>query len=181
METKMKVALLGLGTMGSGMAQNLLKADFPLTVYNRTRAKAEALEAAGAVVAQSPAAAAHGATVVLAMLADDNASRVAWLGADGALAAMQPGSIAVECSTLSPDWVAELNGAAGDRGLHMVEAPVTGSRMQAEGGQLNFLVGADEEALALVEPVLRSMSKEILHLGPVGSGNSSITFFARCR
>jgi 3-hydroxyisobutyrate dehydrogenase len=108
--------------------------------------------------------------VVLAMLADDNASRVAWLGADGALAAMQPGSIAVECSTLSPDWVAELNGAAGDRGLHMVEAPVTGSRMQAEGGQLNFLVGADEEALALVEPVLRSMSKEILHLGPVGSG-----------
>ena len=170
METKMKVALLGLGTMGSGMAQNLLKADFPLTVYNRTRAKAEALEAAGAVVAQSPAAAAHGATVVLAMLADDNASRVAWLGADGALAAMQPGSIAVECSTLSPDWVAELNGAAGDRGLHMVEAPVTGSRMQAEGGQLNFLVGADEEALALVEPVLRSMSKEILHLGPVGSG-----------
>jgi 3-hydroxyisobutyrate dehydrogenase len=156
--------------MGSGMAQNLLKADFPLTVYNRTRAKAEALEAAGAVVAQSPAAAAHGATVVLAMLADDNASRVAWLGADGALAAMQPGSIAVECSTLSPDWVAELNGAAGDRGLHMVEAPVTGSRMQAEGGQLNFLVGADEEALALVEPVLRSMSKEILHLGPVGSG-----------
>jgi 3-hydroxyisobutyrate dehydrogenase len=170
METELKVALLGLGTMGNGMAQNLLKAGFPLTVYNRTRAKAEALGAVGAVVAESPAGAAEGATVVLAMLADDNASRVAWLGADGALAAMQPGSIAVECSTLSPDWIAELNGAARDRGLRMVEAPVTGSRTQAEAGQLNFLVGADEEALALVEPVLRSMSREILHLGPVGSG-----------
>jgi 3-hydroxyisobutyrate dehydrogenase len=175
METKVKVALLGLGTMGRGMALNLLKAGFPLTVYNRTRAKAEALQDAGAVVAESPARAAKGATVVLAMLADDEASRAAWLGpdglgADGALAAMQPGSIAVECSTLSPDWIAELDRAARDRGLRVVEAPVTGSRAQAEGGQLNFLVGADEEALALVAPVLKSMSKEILHLGPVGSG-----------
>jgi 3-hydroxyisobutyrate dehydrogenase len=175
METKVKVALLGLGTMGRGMALNLLKAGFPLTVYNRTRAKAEALQDAGVVVAESPARAAEGATVVLAMLADDDASRAAWLGADGlgaegALAAMQPGSIAVECSTLSPDWIAELDSAARDRGLRVVEAPVTGSRAQAEGGQLNFLVGADEGALALVAPVLKSMSKEILHLGPVGSG-----------
>src|ERR1700729_693065 len=105
METKVKVALLGLGTMGRGMALNLLKAGFPLTVYNRTRAKAAALQDAGAVVAESPARAAKGATVVLAMLADDEASRAAWLGVEGALAAMQPGSIAFDCSTLSPDWI----------------------------------------------------------------------------
>lgn len=170
MQTETKVALLGLGTMGRGMALNLRKAGFPLTVYNRTRAKAEALEAAGAVVTDTPARAAQGAAVVLAMLADDDASRAAWLGAHGALPAMQPGSVVVECSTLSPDWVSALNKSARDRGLRMVEAPVTGSRTQAEAGQLIFLAGADDESLALVAPVLRSISKEILHLGPVGSG-----------
>lgn len=170
MESKAKVALLGLGTMGRGMALNLLKAGFPLTVYNRTRAKAQTLAVAGAIVAEAPARAAEGAMVVLAMLADDQASRAAWLGDDGALAAMQQDSVVVECSTLSPDWVSELNAAAHARGLGMVEAPVTGSRAQAEAGQLKFLVGAEDDALALVAPVLRAMSQEILHLGPVGSG-----------
>lgn len=166
----MNVALLGLGTMGHGMAVNLLKAGIPLTVYNRTRSRADPLAALGATVADTPAQAAKTAGIVIAMLADDDASRAAWLGADGALGAMEPGSIVVECSTLSPSWIAELQAAARDRGLHMVEAPVTGSRPQAEAGQLIFLVGADEETLATVTPVLRPMSREILHLGPPGSG-----------
>src|SRR4051812_7943183 len=170
MEAKPSVALLGLGTMGHGMAMNLLKAGFPLTVWNRTRAKAEPLAQVGATVADSPALAAKNAAVVIAMLADDTASRAAWLSQDGALAAMASKSISVECSTLSPDWVAELHSAVKARGLRMVEAPVTGSRPQAEAGQLNFLAGADDDTLAAVTPVLRSMSKEILHLGPVGSG-----------
>jgi len=170
METKSSVALLGLGKMGNGMANNLLKAGFPLTVWNRTRAKAEPLTAAGAIVADNPARAARSAAVVIAMLSDDEASRAAWLGPDGALAAMAPQSIAVECSTLSPEWIAELHATVSDRGLRMVEAPVTGSRPQAEAGKLNFLVGADEQALAAVTPVLQCMSKEILHLGPVGCG-----------
>jgi len=170
METKSSVALLGLGTMGHGMANNLLKSGFPLTVWNRTRAKAEPLTAAGAIVADNPARAARSAAVVIAMLSDDEASRAAWLGPDGALAAMAPQSIAVECSTLSPEWIAELHATVSDRGLRMVEAPVTGSRPQAEAGKLNFLVGADEQALAAVTPVLQCMSKEILHLGPVGCG-----------
>lgn len=170
METKAAVALLGLGTMGHGMAINLLKAGFPLTVWNRTRAKAEPLTQTGAVIADSPAQAAKNAAIVIAMLADDAASRAAWLGPDGALAAMPSDSITVECSTLSPAWIAEFHDAVKARGLRLVEAPVTGSRPQAEAGQLNFLAGAEEEALAAVTPVLRSMSKEILHLGPVGSG-----------
>lgn len=170
METKPNVALLGLGTMGHGMAANLLKAGFPLTVYNRTRAKAQALESIGASVADTPAATARAAAVTIAMLADDDASRDVWLGPQGALAAMQPGSLLVECSTLSPEWVAELDTRAGERGLRMVEAPVTGSRSQAEAGQLLFLIGAEEGALAAVEPVLRAMSRDVLHLGPVGSG-----------
>jgi 3-hydroxyisobutyrate dehydrogenase len=170
MNTKPTVALLGSGTMGRGMAANLRKAGFPLTVWNRSRAKAEPLADVGATVGDTPAYAAKNAAVVFAMLADDSASRAAWLGQDGALAAMPSGSIAVECSTLSPDWVHELHAAVTQRGLRMADAPVTGSRTQAEAGQLNFLVGADEETLAAVTPVLQSMSKEILHLGPVGSG-----------
>jgi 3-hydroxyisobutyrate dehydrogenase len=123
-----------------------------------------------ATIADSPALAVKNSAVVLAMLADDEASRAAWLGQDGALAAMPSGSIVIECSTLSPVWIRELDEAVTQRGLRMAEAPVTGSRTQAEAGQLNFLVGADQETLAAVAPVLQCMSREILHLGPVGSG-----------
>lgn len=170
MESKTKVALLGLGTMGGGMARNLLRAGFPLTVWNRTAAKAKALAAEGAAAAKSPAEAAANASVVLAMLADDDASRQAWLGSDGALAAMTPGSLAIECSTLSPEWIAELAAAAQKRGVRLVEAPVTGSRTQADAGQLIFLAGADSASLEAAQPILRAMSKEVLHLGPVGCG-----------
>lgn len=165
-----KVAFLGLGIMGSGMAANLLKAGFPLAVYNRTAAKAQSLVSAGARLAATPAEAVQGASVVLSMLADDAASREIWLGKDGALAAADKGAILIESSTVSPAWIAELAGLAAQRGVQFLDAPVTGSRMQAQAGQLSFLVGGSEAALAAVTPVLRAMSKEVLHLGPVGSG-----------
>ena len=156
--------------MGGGMAANLLKAGFPLTVYNRTAAKAQALVDGGARLAATPADAARGASIVISMLADDQASREVWLGRDGALAAAAPGTILIESSTVSPAWIAELAGQAAQRGLEFLDAPVTGSRVQAAAGQLSFLVGGSERALATVTPVLQAMSKEILHLGPVGSG-----------
>ena len=168
--TKQSVALLGLGTMGSGMAANLLKAGFPLTVWNRSRAKAEVSAAQGSRVAETPADAASGASVIVSMLADDVASRAVWLGKDGALAAAEKGAVLVDSSTVSPAWIAELAQAAEARGLELLDAPVTGSRMQAAGGQLTFLAGGSAEALAKAKPVLEAMSKEIVHLGPVGSG-----------
>ena len=168
--TKQSVALLGLGTMGSGMAANLLKAGFPLAVYNRSRAKAEVFVAQGARVAATPADAARGANVVVSMLADDAASRAVWLGPDGALAAAEEGSVLVDSSTVTPAWIAELDAAARARGLAFLDAPVTGSRAQAAGGQLSFLVGGPRGTLETVRPVLEAMSKEILSLGPVGSG-----------
>jgi len=152
------------------MAANLLKAGFPLTVWNRTKAKAQFLTQTAATIADTPAQAVKNSAVVLAMLADDAASRAAWLGRDGALAGMPSGSVAIECSTLSPDWIRELYQACSQRGLRMAEAPVTGSRAQAEAGQLNFLAGGDQETIAAVTPVLQCMSKQVLHLGPVGSG-----------
>jgi 3-hydroxyisobutyrate dehydrogenase len=168
--SKQRIALLGIGTMGRGMATNLLKAGFPLTVYNRTRAKAEPLAEQGAVIADTPADAAKNADVVISILADDIASRAAWLGENGALAAMSPGSTVIECGTLSPEWIAELNRETHFRGIGLVEAPVTGSRPQAEGGQLTFLCGSDEATLEKIRAILEPMSKTIIHFGPVGSG-----------
>jgi 3-hydroxyisobutyrate dehydrogenase len=164
------VAVLGLGTMGSGMAQNLLKAGHTVTVYNRTFAKAEALRSAGAGVAVTPAEAARGAEFVIAMLADDQASRGVWLGSDGALQAAGPGTVLIDSSTVSPAWISELANAAGQRGLEFLDAPVTGSRAQAAAGQLSFLVGGSDTGVAKATPVLQAMSKEIVHVGPVGSG-----------
>jgi 3-hydroxyisobutyrate dehydrogenase len=165
-----KIALLGIGTMGRGMAANLLKAGFPLTVYNRTREKAEPLAALGATIANTPAEAAKGADVVISILADDIASRAAWLGDNGALTAMSSGSTVIECGTLSPEWIAELDAKTKAQGIGLVEAPVTGSRPQAEAGQLTFLCGCDDATLNEVRSVLEPMSKAIVHLGPAGSG-----------
>jgi 3-hydroxyisobutyrate dehydrogenase len=164
------IAILGLGTMGGGMAGNLLKAGFSLTVYNRTVAKAKALVDNGARFASTPAEAVEGASIVIAMLADDAASREIWAGRNGALEGVRPGSILIESSTVSPAWIAELAQLASAHGAELLDAPVTGSRMQAAAGQLTFLVGGSDRAIEAATPVLKAMSKEIVHLGPIGSG-----------
>lgn len=166
----MHIALLGLGIMGSGMAHNLLRAGVRLSVYNRSREKAEALGAEGARVAGSPGEAARGAEVVISMVADDAAARAVWLGDDGALAAMGPGAVAVESSTVTLEWVRELRGEAEGRGVAVLDAPVTGSRDQAAGGQLLFLVGGDAAVLERVRPVLEPMARGVMHVGGPGSG-----------
>ncbi len=165
-----RIAILGLGTMGMGMAKNLLKTGFSVAAYNRTHAKAVPLAAAGARVADTPADAARAADVIISMLSDDDASRRMWTGEQGALNGAKPGAVIVESSTVTPAWIAELAGFASERNLDLLDAPVTGSRLQAEGGQLIFLVGGDAGVLERVRPVLAAMSKEIVLLGPVGSG-----------
>lgn len=168
--TNGKIAFLGLGTMGAGMAHRLVAAGFDVAVWNRSPAKTAPLAAAGARVADTPAAAAAGAAIVIAMLADDPASRRAWLGADGALAAMTPGAVAVESSTLTVDCVRTLGAEASAAGVRLLDAPVSGSRQQAEEGSLRFLVGGDADALAQARPMLDAMGSEIVHLGASGSG-----------
>jgi 3-hydroxyisobutyrate dehydrogenase len=164
------IAVLGLGNMGAGMARRLLKAGFAVTVYNRSRERAEALAADGATVAASPKEAAANAEMVIAMLADDNASRAAWTGETGALAAAKPGVVLMDSSTLSVEWVRELAAAAAAHGCPFIEAPVTGSKPQAEAGELLFLAGGAAETIDPVRPILATMSRAIVHLGPVGSG-----------
>ena len=165
-----RIAFLGLGIMGAGMARRLLGAGFPLTVYNRNRAKAEPLVAAGARVADSPREAAANADVIISMVSDDSVSRAVWLGENGALAGAPRGAVLVECSTLTIGWVQELAAAAAARGCDLVDAPVTGSKVAANAGELNFIVGGSEAALEKIRPVLAPMSRTITHLGPSGSG-----------
>lgn len=164
-----KIAVLGLGIMGSGMARQLLAAGFDLSVWNRSADKATALGEAGARIAATPADAASDADIVVAMLADDSVSRAIWTGEDGALAAMKPGTVAIESSTLTGDWVFELARDAAAKSIRFIEAPVTGSRDQAAQGQLRFLVGGDADALDTARPALEAMGGAIVHLGPVGS------------
>jgi 3-hydroxyisobutyrate dehydrogenase len=169
--TKPRLAILGLGLMGAGMAGRVLTAGFPLAVYNRNPEKTAPFAKAGAYVARTPRDAAARADIIITMLADDNASRAVWLDKDsGALAGAAPGTWLVESSTASVRWVHELAAAAKKRECELLDAPVTGSKAQAAAGELLFLVGGSAQALAAVRPVLAVMSRDILHLGPIGSG-----------
>ena len=166
--TQPHVTFLGLGIMGGGMARRLLGAGIPLVVYNRNRAKAEALP--GARTAATAREAAADADIILSMVADDVASRAMWLGENGALAGAPRKAVLVECSTLTVEWVGELAKAAAEKGNEFLDAPVTGSKNQAAAGELNFIVGGSGAALDRIRPVLAPMSRSITHLGPTGSG-----------
>jgi 3-hydroxyisobutyrate dehydrogenase len=170
-----RVTVLGLGIMGSGIAHNVLKAGYPLTVYNRTKDKAAALIAAGAQWADSPALAARNADIVISMVGDDAASRAMWLGAGGdsaagAFATLPAHSIAVDCSTLSLDWIREWHTAAAAHGVKSIDSPVGGSKLAAESGTLTLFAGGEAETLARARPVLSTFSNNIIHFGPAASG-----------
>lgn len=165
-----KVAFIGLGTMGSGMAARLLAAGFNLTIYNRTRQTAEAFRKDGAAVAESPAEAARDADVVIAMVADDRASRQVWIGDGGVLETVRSGALLIDCSTISATWARELAALAETRGCAFLDAPVTGSRPQAHSGELLFLVGGPAEAMERARPVFQPMSRNAVHLGGNGAG-----------
>ena len=168
--SKPSVAILGLGIMGSGMANRLLSASFPLAVYNRNREKCIPFASRGAFLADSPRAAASRSRVTLSMVANDAASREVWLGEEGALNGAPPGSVLIESSTLSGDWIQELAAKAVERGCQFLDAPVTGTKPHAASGELVFLVGGSAEALDRARPVFSVLGRDVVHLGPIGSG-----------
>jgi 3-hydroxyisobutyrate dehydrogenase len=193
-----RIALIGLGKMGVGMAGRLLAAGHQLNVYNRTPAKAAPLVERGARLCASPGEACREAEAVISMVADDAASREVWLGDDGVLAGVgrrdgegqdaracgvsasrderlarsARGVFAIECSTLSHDWVAELAAVARSRGLRYIDAPVTGLPDTAAAGELTLLVGADAADLDGARPILGAFSQRIIHFGAVGTGTA---------
>jgi len=164
------VAFIGLGRMGHGMAGRYLDAGFTVAVFNRSKAKAQALIARGARWAASPKDAAIDADAVVTMVADDAASRSVWLGQDGAAAAMKSGAIGIECSTVSYAHALELSRELRRRGLIYIDSPVTGLPDAAAAGKLTLLVGAELADLEGARQFLVPLSSTIRHFGAVGTG-----------
>jgi 3-hydroxyisobutyrate dehydrogenase len=185
-----RIAFIGLGKMGLGMAARLLVAGHQLNVYNRTPRKAAPLMGAGTRLCASPREACRNVDAVVSMVADDVASRQVWLGEEGVLAAMAArvgadqgaaagsseasdlGVFAIECSTLSHAWVTELSTAARGRGLRYIDAPVTGLPDNAAAGDLTLLVGAETADLEDARPILQAFSQRLIHFGAVGTGTA---------
>lgn len=157
--------------MGSRMAAVLLSAGHRLTVWNRTSEKTQALENAGATVAETPKQATKNADIVISMVRDDAASEAVWLDAEvGALAGIKAGTIAIESSTLTPTWVKTLAQQCRVQGVSFLDAPVAGTRPQAEAAKLIYFVGGDTTAFAVAKPILEVLGGSIHHAGPNGSG-----------
>jgi 3-hydroxyisobutyrate dehydrogenase len=165
-----RVAFIGLGRMGHGMAGRYLDAGFAVAIWNRSKAKAEDLIARGAQWATSPEDAAIDADAVVTMVADDEASRTVWLGKDGAATTMKAGTLAIECSTVSYQHALDMARELRSRGLIYIDSPVTGLPDAAASGKLTLLVGADPADLENARPYLVPLSTTIRHFGGVGTG-----------
>src|ERR1700709_1765485 len=163
-----KVAFIGLGRMGHGMAGRYLDAGFTVAVWNRSKAKAEDWSAGGATWATSPEDAAIDADAVVTMVADDEASRTVWLTKDGAAATMKAGTLAIECSTVSYAHALEMARVLRERGIVYIDSPVTGLPDAAASGKLTLLVGANPADLERARPFLVPLSQTLAHFGPVG-------------
>ena len=173
MASTAKITFIGTGGMGIGMAHNLLKAGYDLTVCNRTKAKALPLIEAGAVFSYPPREAVADSDVIISMVGDDQDSEEVWLGPDGVLAGqVKPGAITIESTTLSYEWMRRLENALSAEGLRFIDSPVTGGRSGALAGKLTLLVGATAEALAHARPVMETYSQQIVHFGLPGAATA---------
>ncbi|KAL6618769.1 hypothetical protein ACP70R_033908 [Stipagrostis hirtigluma subsp. patula] len=168
-----RVGWIGIGVMGGAMAKHLLAAGFAVTAYARTQAKAETLVAAGASLADSPAAVAATSDVVFTMVGNPSDVRGVVLDpASGVLAGLRPGGVLVDCTSSSPSLAREIAAAARAAGCHAVDAPVSGGDVGARDGTLAILAGGDEAVVAWLAPLFAPLGKPT-HMGPPGSGQSS--------
>jgi 3-hydroxyisobutyrate dehydrogenase-like beta-hydroxyacid dehydrogenase len=164
------IGFVGLGAMGGRVARRLLAAGHQVHGTNRTRAKAEPLIASGLVWHDTPREVAEAATVVFSMVTDDTALDAIASGPDGLLAGLSAGKVWVDMSTVSPAASTTMAERAHALGAAMLDAPVSGSVHEAEGGTLTIMVGGDEDAFAAVEPLLRELGSVVRHIGPNGQG-----------
>jgi 3-hydroxyisobutyrate dehydrogenase-like beta-hydroxyacid dehydrogenase len=166
-----RVGFLGLGIMGSRMAANVARAAYPLTVWTHTPGKAERWAGEhGARAAATPADVARDSDVVFSMVVDGEQVSAVLLGQDGVLAAARPGLLCVDCSTIGPDQTRAIGAALRERGVAMIDAPVTGSSPRAEDGTLTIMVGGAPEDFARARPLLETIGRLIVHVGELGQG-----------
>ena len=169
---KQKIGFVGLGLMGSRMALNLVRAGYPVIVYNRTPEKTRSLAEAGATVAGSLAEVARNSEIVITMVSDSAALQAVVLGPAGLLDSLQPGAVLIDMSTVDPKVSRQVAEAVRARGAHMLDAPVSGSTMMAEQGSLSIMVGGEESVHERVREVLLKMGSRTTHVGPNGAAAS---------
>lgn len=167
-----RVGFIGLGIMGRGMAANILKAGFALTVWNRTIERARPLLESGAQAASSPADLAARSDIIVTCVSDTPDVQAVILGEHGVIQAVRPGSLVVDMSTISPAVTQEIAAALAAKGVDMLDAPVSGGSEGAAKGALSIMVGGQPEALERARPVLQAMGTRITHVGPHGAGQT---------
>jgi 3-hydroxyisobutyrate dehydrogenase-like beta-hydroxyacid dehydrogenase len=168
-----RVGFVGLGIMGWRMAANLARAGHEMTVYNRTRERAEAwvAEHRGSVAA-TPAEVGAAAEIVITMVVDGPQVESVLLGEQGVAAGAQPGTLCVDMSTIAPSDARRIGAALAERGIHFMDAPVTGSSPRAEDGTLTIMAGGTEEDFARARPLFEAMGQLVLHVGGLGEGQA---------
>ena len=167
----MRIGFIGLGIMGFRMASNLLNAGYELTVYNRTKTKADALINQGAKWADSPAGLARNADTVITMVADPDAVRQSAMESDGFLQHMRNNSLWINTSTVNPSFARQMAAESESRGVRFVDAPVAGSRVPAEKGELIFFAGGNWQDVDVCGPLFDVMGKKTVHTGEAGTGS----------
>ncbi|MFZ6733740.1 3-hydroxyisobutyrate dehydrogenase [Undibacterium sp. Ji42W] len=173
MANQSKIAFIGLGNMGAPMALNLLKAGYPLTVFDLSPAALKTLADAGALAAGNARQAIEGADIVISMLPASRHVESLYLGGEGILAHIANGALIIDCSTIAPQSAKKVAQAAAARGLAMVDAPVSGGTAGAAAGTLTFIVGGSTADLERARPVLSALGKNIFHAGEHGAGQTA--------
>lgn len=166
------VGFIGLGIMGQGMAKNLLKADFPLTVWNRTASKMDPLIEAGAKAGDSPADVAAKSDITVVCVSDTPDVEAVILGADGVIEGAKPGSLTVDCSTISPTVTIEIAEKLAEGQVAMLDAPISGGSEGAANGTLSIMVGGQAKDFERAMPVFEAMGQKITHVGKSGAGQT---------
>ena len=167
-----KIGYIGLGIMGQGMARNLLKAGFPLSVWNRTASKAEAFIAEGATAKATPAEVAADSDIILVCVSDTPDVEAVILGENGVIHGAKAGSLVIDCSTISPQATTAIAEKLAAKRVQMLDAPVSGGSEGAAKGTLSIMIGGAAEDVARAMPVFQAMGKTITHVGGTGAGQT---------
>ena len=173
MEQRERIGFIGLGIMGRGMARNILKAGFPLRVWNRTASRTDELAAEGAGPASSPGDLAFHSDIIITCVSDTPDVEQVLLGEGGVIHGARPGSLVIDMSTISPQATQRIAAQLAERHIHMLDAPVSGGSEGAARGTLSIMVGGDIAQFERALPVFQAMGTTITHLGPIGAGQTT--------
>lgn len=172
MTTRAAIGFIGLGIMGHGMAANLLRAGFPLTIWNRTRSRMDELMAAGARAGESPADVARHSEIIITCVSDTPDVRAVILGDAGVIHGARAGSLIIDMSTISPQATREIAAALAEAELHMLDAPISGGSEGAVNGTLSIMVGGEAAQVERARPAFEVMGKTVTHVGEIGAGQT---------